>query len=90
MRDSAAELSTMSDGCDHQWGPAELCETHLGEVQSPLCKHCGSVKLLVEEEQARRNHAALSERMNRLWHGTNLAPREVRVHQHQTEIFTEL
>lgn len=45
----------MSDElCDHQWGEAELCETRLGNIMSPTCRHCGAVKI-VEQQRAVRD-----------------------------------
>lgn len=44
-------MSDEPDNCDHQWGPGELCETPLGNVMSPTCRHCGAVKIVVEQRR---------------------------------------
>lgn len=45
------------DTCQHTWGPCEIVECSLGEVNSPLCVHCGAVKLVEETRAAQRRHA---------------------------------
>lgn len=51
-----------ADDCKHEWGPAELVETGMGEMNSPICKHCGAVKLLHDEEANRRHRAEVLQR----------------------------
>lgn len=82
----------MSDDtqCLHTWGAPELVECALGELNSPLCVHCGAVKLVEENRAAERQRAAYAARpVNRPVLATNIPPAGVRVHPFQTEIFTD-
>lgn len=57
-----------TDECTHEWGPAELVETGMGEINSPICNHCGEVKLVHEQRAARRHHEEIAARpINRPW-----------------------
>lgn len=51
------------DQCDHVWGePEEVELAGMGVVHSPLCKHCGAVKLEVGRQAAERRRMAWLER----------------------------
>ncbi len=52
----------MSDQCEHAWGEVEEVELGIGIVHSPLCKHCGAVKLEVGRQVAERRRQAWLER----------------------------
>lgn len=53
----------MSDEqCDHSWGGTEEVETSGGIVHSPLCRHCGAVKLEVGRQRAERQRQAWIDR----------------------------
>lgn len=45
----------IDDPCYHLWGEAELCETRLGNIMSPTCRHCGAVKIVEQQRAARAN-----------------------------------
>ncbi len=80
----------MSDLCEHKWGiePEEV-ETALGTVHSPLCVHCGAVKLVEENRAAERRRADWAARP------INMIPSNVppagapRVHPFQVEFFPD-
>jgi hypothetical protein len=55
----------IEDACkSHEWGEAELVESLLlgRELMSPLCRHCGAVKLEEDLRASDRHRAALAER----------------------------
>lgn len=84
-----------ADGCLHLWSAeCEEVEVHLGTVKSPLCVHCGAVKLVVEEEATRRARIDLSARMQALYAGAGRTnqppPGSPPVHPFQTEIFSDV
>lgn len=43
-----------AEQCEHVWGDVEEVELGIGIVHSPLCKHCGAVKLEVGRRVAER------------------------------------
>lgn len=47
-----------TEGCEHSWGDPEVVEVRMGIVHSPLCKHCGAVKLEVGGQAAERRRQA--------------------------------
>jgi hypothetical protein len=91
-----------TEDCVHTWGEAELCETRLGNISSPVCRHCGAVKLLEEQ----RIFAAASALVKSVFEkpalavGTepspelpitsNAPPAGVAVHDFQLEMFTDV
>lgn len=47
--------AAQTEACEqHSWGEAEECETSLGVMWSPTCKHCGAVKLELERRARAR------------------------------------
>lgn len=45
----------MSDeNCQHSWGEVEEVESLMGIIYSPICRHCGAVKLEVGRQAAER------------------------------------
>lgn len=73
-------------GCDHEWGSEpELVETGLGELLSPLCKHCGAVKLVEEDRAADRRYREIAEKL----YQPKPAPKPP-VHTHQVKFFEEV
>lgn len=42
------------EACVHSWGEPEEVELGLGTLRSPLCKHCGAVKLQEEHRAHER------------------------------------
>ena len=79
----------MDEACEvHFWGEAEDCETSLGNMWSPVCKHCGAVKL--EVDRRARSRAEVDRRLAQAAEiKTNIPPAGVVVHPFQTEIFTD-
>jgi hypothetical protein len=74
--------------CQHLWGTEpELVETAFGEVHSPLCEHCGAVKLIEEHRASERRRADFAARLINL---PAAAPERPRVHAHQTQIFPDV
>lgn len=45
-------MSDEPEVCDHSWGDAEMCETPLGNISSPVCRHCGAVKLVEDRRRS--------------------------------------
>lgn len=77
------------DACEqHSWGEAEECETSLGVMLSPTCKHCGAVKL--ELDRRARARAEVDRRLAAAAEiRTNIPPAGTVVHPFQTEFFTD-
>lgn len=78
------------DGCEHKWSKlAELCETGMGELLSPICVECGAVKLVEDQRRAARQHAEIAARPINLPPAlaANTPPAGARVHTHQAEFF---
>jgi hypothetical protein len=48
--------------CTHEWGPPEEVELGIGTVFSPLCTHCGAVKLQLGEQAWRRQRVEIAMR----------------------------
>jgi hypothetical protein len=78
--------------CLHEWGPPELVECALGELNSPLCVHCGAVKLVEENRAAeRRRLAYAAQPINRPpVMASNIPPAGKKVHAVQLQVFTDL
>jgi hypothetical protein len=80
--------------CIHLWGDTpELVETSLGDLNSPLCKHCGAVKIVEEHRASERRRLDIAARLiNRPPPvASNIPPAGAPpVHPFQSEIFTNL
>lgn len=96
MNDEACEV--------HSWGDAEDCETTHGNIRSPVCKHCGAIKL--EHDMRARTRMENDRRLAALAPipaplpsaavpaparlASNIPPAGVVVHPFQTEVFTDI
>jgi hypothetical protein len=80
--------------CIHLWGDTpELVETSLGELCSPLCQHCGAVKLEEEHRAHERRRQEIAARLiNRPTPlATSIPPAGAPpVHPFQSQLFTDV